>query len=222
MVRDFVCYNCGQKNSHFSRKCRVLAQQFTRCLCGNVAFSAVQHKIDCRTPDFVSTKIGTYELPLMDFHNIRFKFKNVAQIYSAETTIEGEKLFLISKFMNIGTNIRLRQIYGQSELIIDMKIKPSITLGFGRYGKDGHLASLIFCNDQIRVNHYQHIDQNGLVSYHLAAKPKKSEHHDIELKLKTIERAIFFTIRWNNAWTANIAMSEVHLASAENQHKMNF
>lgn len=65
MVRKFVCYNCGQSNDHFSRNCRVLDQQYTRCLCGNVTFSAVQHKIDCSTPNFVSTKIGTYELPLL-------------------------------------------------------------------------------------------------------------------------------------------------------------
>lgn len=205
---NFVCYNCGQQNDHFSRKCTKLAQQHTRCRCWNVAFSAVQHKVDCRTPGFVSTKIGAYELPLLEFHNICFKFKNVHQIYSAETTTMGVQNFLIAKFTSIGTNIRIHRRYSEQQLTIEMKIKPAITLAFGRYKENGHMASLMICNDQIRVNHFQHIDKNGVVSYNLTATPKKSEKHDVDLRLESKERVIWFIICWNRLWTANVGMSQ--------------
>lgn len=208
MPRNFVCYNCGQANDHLSRNCTVLAQQYTRCRCGNVTHSEVQHRVGCSTPHYVSQKIGSYELPLLEFQNIRFRFKNFEQIFSAETTTLGLKHFLITKFTSIGTNIRVRRIYSEPEVIIDLKIKPAVTLGFGRYKNNGHLASMMLCQDQVRVNHFQHIDKNGAVSYHLAATPKKSEQHDIDLRLLTKERVIWFTMSWNNSWTANIAMSE--------------
>lgn len=209
MSRNFVCYNCGQANDHISRNCNVLRQQFTRCAeCGNVAHSPAQHRIDCSSIQFISMKVGSYELPLLDFHNVCFRFKNVDQIFSAEKTTMGLKHFLITKFTSIGTNIRVCRTYGQSEFIIEVKLKPAITLGLGRYQKKGHMASLMLCNDQVRVNHHQHIDKNGVVSYNLASNPKQNESHDIDLRLVSKERIIWFTICWNKTWTANIAMTE--------------
>lgn len=190
--KDFYCYNCGAKNSHFSRKCP-MDQQYTRCpACKAVAFSEAGHKISCQSTKFVSTKIGVDELPFKKFQDIRFVFRNLKSIGLAQETTEGTKYFLMTKFLSLGTNIKFRRVYGGSnELIIDMKIKATISIGFGRKNSRGHMASLMFCDDQVRINHHQTIDKNGVVSYSLRSKPQMDKKHDAELKIDNSHRVIF-------------------------------
>lgn len=170
----FSCYNCGAPNDHISKFCPK-EQQFTRCSdCGNVARNAAGHKITCKQFRFKSKPIGTsYELPLMEFHQCRFTFHNIDQIYCAQSTQSGMQNFLITKFFSIGTNIRLRRIYGSQNIILDMKYKPATTLSIGRIGSSKLMASLLIAENQIRVNHYQHIDNDGIVSFSF----QPSAHH---------------------------------------------
>lgn len=208
MSKNFSCYNCGQQNNHFSRDCPILEQQFTRCPeCNNVAKTAIGHKLACSNSRFVSTKIGAYDLPLMLFHNVTFTFQNVEKIFVAQSTSTGVQNFLISKFFALGTNIRLCRIFGQSGFTLKAKIKPAVSFGLGRVGKVGHMASLMLCDNQVRVNHHQHVDRTGTVSYALTTFPRTDESHDLELKLSSKSNVIFFTLCWNDMWTANIAMS---------------
>lgn len=185
----YDCYNCGEPNNHFSKRCTKLKQQFERCTeCANVVLKGPSsHKISCTNYRFVSAKIGEYELPFMEFQLIRFTFKNVEDVYCSErTAIDGIETFLITKWFALGTNIQLSRIYGQNDnVILEMKIKPAITLGFGRLEDSKHMASLMLCNNQIRINHYQHIDEHGIVTYALSACPRKDSTHDIEIKLKS-------------------------------------
>lgn len=171
---SFYCYNCGEPNSHFSKHCQNLGQQFTRCpTCAVVARTAAGHKITCTNTDFVSTKIGDYELPLMEFHSMRFTFKNASQIYCAELTESGLKNFIITKFFSVGTNTHVERVYESNDIVIVVKFKPSFSLSIGRINSIGIIASILCCDGQIRINHYQHIDKLGKVSYSLAAHPKK-------------------------------------------------
>lgn len=134
----------------------------------NVAFGPNSHKINCQRQDFVSVKIGTYELPFKEFQNIRFVFQKTSSIYSVEPTATGNQTFLITKFLSLGTNVRIRRTYDNTEdLTIDMKIKPSVTLGIGRKNSTVHMASFMFCDNQVRVNHFQNIGQSGTVSFNL-------------------------------------------------------
>lgn len=207
---DFSCFNCGARN-HFSRNCTALRQQFTRCpSCNNVAKTPAGHKLTCSNLEFKSVKIGEYELPLMDSHHAKFTFKNVESIFVAEKTANGIQNFKIAKFFAIkDTNVKFRRSYVPSnDLIIEMQFKPAISLGFGRLGVVGKpMASIMFAENQVRINHYQHIDRQANVSYNLTANPRKDVSHDIELKLPSGSDVIFFTIEWNRSWTANIAMS---------------
>lgn len=157
---NFNCYNCGQANDHYSKNCPILDQQYVRCPeCKNVAKTAAGHKITCKNIRFVSTKIGAYELPLMEFQKVRFTFKNVDEIFCVEEADNGMQTFAITKWYSIGTNIHLRRIYGHTqEIILDIKMKPAVTLGFGRINNSHHIASLMFCQNQVRVNRFQHID----------------------------------------------------------------
>lgn len=209
MEKDFHCYNCGEKN-HYSRLCPN-NQEYTRCpdrRCKNVAFGPNSHKINCERQDFVSVKIGTYELPFKEFQNIRFVFQKTSSIYSVEPTATGNQTFLITKFLSLGTNVRIRRTYDNTkDLTIDMKIKPSVTLGIGRKNSTVHMASFMFCDNQVRVNHFQNIGQSGTVSFNLRTRPKKDEKHDIELKLSNNHKVVFFSLEWNNTWQAKFAMS---------------
>lgn len=208
-AKNFHCYNCGVKNKHYSRHCTE-EQQHTRCpVCNVVAFSAAGHKVSCKNTTFISKKIGMYELPLKEFQTVRLVFSNTTQIYSAEETTKGMQYFLMTKFLSLGTNIKFRRIYDESSnLTFDLKMKPAVTIGIGRKGSQKHLASLMFCDNEVRVNHYQSIDENGIVSYSLITKPQRDEKHDIELKLESDHRVIFLSLCWNNVWWASIAMSK--------------
>lgn len=207
---QFSCYNCGQKNDNFSKNCPNLDQQWTRCpKCKNVAKTKAAHKITCKDETgFISKRIGCYELPLMDFHNIRFVFKNIDQIFCAESTSEGAQNFLITKFFSVGTNIQMQRTYGPSnEFILDLKFKPAISMSFGRLNSSSYLASIMLCEDQLRINHYHHIDQHGNVSYSLKTWPRKDSSHDIDLKLTGKAKIVLFSMMWNDI-EANIAMDE--------------
>lgn len=206
--RKLNCYNCGERG-HISVVCPNEDQQFTRCpCCNNVAKSKSGHKITCKNTRFISTQIGAYELPLKEFHNIQFVFKHTKDVYSAEKTSDGVSEFLITKFLSLGTNIKYRRVYdGSDNVILDMKLKPSATIGFGRRKETTHMASAMFCDDHIRLNHFHHIDRLGTVSYSSSVKPRTDESHDVELKIDTVHRVIIFTVNWNNKWSVNIAMS---------------
>lgn len=205
--KKFYCYNCGEKNQHFSRNCPE-EQEYTRCpMCNVVAFSEAGHKLTCQEKEFISTNKGDYELPKKEFQTVRFEFSNIKNIFSAEQTIKGVEYFLVTKFLSIGTNIKLRRIYGSSKLIFEMKMKPAVSLGFGRKGSKNHLASIMFCDDHVRMNHFKTINNNGIVSYGLKTKPKRDDKHDIELKIESEHQVILFSIYWNNTWHANVAMS---------------
>lgn len=205
---QFHCYNCGMENDHFSRACKTIEQQYTRCPeCNVVASSPSGHKIACKNGKFVSERIGDYELPFKQKQNIRFTFKNVPQIYCAEATMKGIQNFLITKFSSLGVNIQMRRVYGANELILDVKLKPAVTIGIGRMNSKT-MASLMLCDDHVRVNHYYHIDANGNVSFNLATISKTDQNHDVELKLISKQRVIFFSLQWNEKWKANLAMSD--------------
>lgn len=207
MKPSFYCYNCGEPNSHISKHCP-MDQEFTRCpQCDVVARSAAGHKINCINTKFVSAKIGEYELPLMPFHCFRFMFKNISQIYCAELTASGLQNFMITKFFSVGTNIRVERVYGSDDIIMDVRFKPSFSMSFGRCNSTGIIASILFCEDQIRINHYQHIDKQGKVTYSLSAHPKTDTSHDIDIKLLSEHKVVFCSLLWNDI-KANIAMSE--------------
>lgn len=184
-------------------------QQFTRCPeCKNVAKTPSGHRVTCSKSSFVSTKIGAYELPMMEFQKIRFEFQNIDNISCEEKTHIGAENFLITKFFTIGSNIRIRRVYSLPNITIDVKIKPSVSFGFGRSNGTRHMASIMFCADQVRINHFYHIDEEGKVSFSLTSKTRLDENHDVELKLDTMAKSIFFTMVWNDKWKANCAMSE--------------
>lgn len=201
---EFKCYNCGELNDHYSRNCP-LDQENTRCpTCHNVAFAASSHKILCKQFKFRSVRIGSYELPLMDYQTLRFTFKNVEQIYCSDKDNEDD---LITKFFSIGTNIKVRRIYtSTNETIIDLKVKPTVSVGLGRKN-GGFLASLMLCDNQVRMNHYYHIDSMGNVSFNVKKSPRIDTQHDIAFKLDTPANVILFSLDWNNKWQSNIAMS---------------
>lgn len=194
----FFCYNCGSPNDHFSKNCPNLEQQFSRCpMCQVVARTAAGHKITCTNTDFVSTKLGEYELPLMSRHSLRFVFKNVIEIFCAESTEAGLKNFIITKFFSSG-NINIERVYNTDDIIIDVAYKPSISLSVGRIDSTEILASILCCGDQIRINHYQHIDKQGKVTYSLSSHPKKDSSHDIDIKLRSNQEIIFCSLSWND------------------------
>lgn len=209
---SFNCYNCGKADDHYSKNCPVLQQQYERCPeCKNVAKTPAGHKITCNNVRFISKKIGDYELPFMELHTIKLTFKNLEQIYVAEETNTGVENFSIVKWFSTGSNIQICRTYQNlDEITIEIKLKPAITLGLSRLN-ESHMASIMFCTNQIRVNHYQHIDSEGSVSYGLSSQPRKDDKHDLELKLDSNADVIFFSLRWNDAWTANMAMNSAAL-----------
>lgn len=203
IMRPYYCYNCGKKNEHFSRKCTE-PQKFTRCpSCESVARSPAGLRHHCRTPGFRSVKIEDYELPFKAFHNITMVFQNVSRLFCQEN---GQN-FLLTKFLSIGTNIKLRRVYATNELRIDMKLKPAVNIGFGRLLSSGTMASFMFCDDQVRINHFYTIDANGNVSYNLKSKLKVDENHDLFLVAQSTDKAIVCSIDWNGKWKSQIAMS---------------
>lgn len=209
---DFTCYNCGMLNNHFSRKCP-FAQQHTRCPeCNNVANSPASHKITCSNFKFVSQKIGEYELPLMDVHEIRLTFKNAQHIYCAEKTMDGSRDFLITKFFSADSNVKFRRVFDQTEnIIIYIEMKPSVSFGLFRKNA-ANMASILFCQNQIRINHFYCIESNGIVTFNIqSAKQKKDEEHDVELKILSSASFIHFILDWNNKWAVNISMSDTNL-----------
>lgn len=213
---DYSCFNCGALNDHFSRSCTALRQQFSRCpACNNVAKSPAGHKLTCSMLDFISERIGAYELPLMESHHVKFTFKEIPSIYVAEETASGVQNFKITTFFAVkDANVKCRRSYEPSnDLIIEMQYKPSISLGFGRVGvvDEKRMASIMFAHNQVRINHYQHIDRQANVSYNLTTDPKMDENHGIELKILSGKQVIFFSMEWNRCWTANIAMSNTAL-----------
>lgn len=156
----------------------------------------------------ISNQIGAYELALKDFHDVRFVIRNAKSISLAEKTKNGIEHFLITKFLSLGTNIKFKRVYdGSKNVILEMKIKPAITVGIGRKYAQGHMVSLMFCDDQVRINHHQAIDRNGVVSYSLRNKPKMDEKHNVELKIDSNQRVVFISLHWNEMWSANIAIS---------------
>lgn len=203
------CYNCGQPG-HKSIVCTVLDQQYTRCSsCKVVALSPSGHRITCKTPDFISKKIGAYELPFKDFHDVRFVFRQTKSVCAAANMTSGT-YFTITKFLSFGPNIRFRRIYGDNDdVTLDLKMKPSITVGIGRKKDNTCLASIMFCDDQVRINHYQYINSHGLVTYNAISRPRTDEHHDVDLKLDINKRVLICSIYWNKAWRVNVAMSDV-------------
>lgn len=206
---NFSCYNCGEPNSHFSRHCPNLEQQFNRCPeCNVVARSPAWHKLFCKNLGFVSTKTGDYEQPLMKYNRCRLIFKNVEQIFCAQSTITGDQHFLLTKFFSLGTNVHFRKVYGSKDVDLDMKFKPTITLSIGRIKSSEPMVSMMLVENQIRLNHYHVIDEHGNVSYSLLGYPRKDKKHDIELKISSKDEVIFFTLCWNNKINANVAMSD--------------
>lgn len=218
-MANILCYNCGERGNHYSRNCP-LDQEWKRCRCGNVARSPASHKLSCTNQDFVSKKIGSYELPLMEYHQCRFSFKNVNEIYCAQSTTAGNQNFLITKILSIGTTIHLRKVYGTSnDLVLDVKYKPAITLSIGRMSSIP-MVSIMLAENQIRVNHYQHIDKNGNVSYNLKDCPRKDANHDVVLKMPNKDERILFSLCWNNNITAKFTMSSK--ASTIHGEKLHF
>lgn len=209
MSKRFYCFNCGEENSHFSRNCTVLDQQFTRCPeCNAVAKTPAGHRVTCSYSHFISTKIGDYELALLSSNRIRFTFENVDQIFCSEANKDGIENFLITKFFSVGNNIQLRRIYGTpKKIILEMKYKPSITISIGRLNSSKQMMSMMCCVDQLRINHYQHINHQGTVTYNLSARPKFDDIHDIVLQVKSEADPILFSLSWNNV-NANVAITE--------------
>lgn len=208
MERTFYCYNCGEPNNHFSKRCPY-KQEWERCPeCKVVTRSKTGHKLFCENINFVSKRIGEYELPNMDFHQCRFLFANATKIYWSQSTATGKQNFQITKFFSIGTNVTFRQIYGANDVILDMKYKPAINISIGRMNASEPMVSIMLVSNQIRLNHYQHIDQHGNVSYSLLSCPRKDIEHDIELKISSEDEVVFFTLCWNKKIKANIAMSD--------------
>lgn len=70
-----------------------------------------------------------------------------------------------------------------------------------------HRSCFATVDRHVRVNHYQSINENGIVSYSLNTKPKRDEKHEIELKLESDHEVISFSICWNNVWRASVTMS---------------
>lgn len=79
-------------------------------------------------------------------------------------------------FPRIFRIILTKIIHFIQDLTIDMKIKPSVTLGIGRKNSTVHMASFMFCDNQVRVNHFQNIGQSGTVSFNLRTRPRYLEH----------------------------------------------
>lgn len=206
--KAFHCYNCGQENDHFSKKCPK-QQEWTRCpVCNNVTTTPSGHRIACSNISFKSTQLGLYELPQMDYHYIRLTFQNIEQIHCAEATSSGIQHFLMTKLFSIGPSIRFRRMYGDSsKIIIDMKFKPSVSLGLGLLNETSTMASLKLCHNHIRVNHFHHIDESGNVSFNLSNTSQKDATHDVELKLSSEKQLILFSLEWNKKWIAKVAMN---------------
>lgn len=202
----FYCYNCGEQNTHFSKNCTRIIQQFTRCpQCNCVAKSPAGHKIACTNSTFISRQIGSYELPLMDSLVLRFIFTNVNRIYCTD----GNADYLITKFFTADANVKFRRIFdGSKNIIIDVKLKPAVNFGIYRRGTNRLLASMLFCSNQIRINHFYHVDAEGNVSYNITSGLRKDGKHDIQLKLDTNAPLVNFRLIWNKRWTADIFMSE--------------
>lgn len=207
---DFSCYNCGMRNDHLSRDCTKIDQQYTRCPnCGVVARSKTSHKISCPNDSFRSQKIGEYELPFMEMHKIRFTFKNAETIYCAEETVNGKVDFLITKFFSADPNVKFQRVYDETNnIILDVEFKPSVSFGLYRTNVATNMASILFCENHVRINHCQHIDAQGIVSYNLSSFARMDDQHDIELKIQCKASLLHFWINWNNQWTADIIMSE--------------
>lgn len=206
--RTFFCYICGQPNDHFSKRCPS-KQEWDRCPeCDVVTRSAAGHKLFCANTAFISKRIGAYELPNMDYHQCRLSFANAKKIYCTQSTATGEEDFLITKFFSVGTNVHFRKIYVSDDVTLDMKYKPAINISIGRMNASEPMASIMLVANQIRLNHYHHIDQNGNVSYSLLGRPRKDSVHDINLKIANEEEVVFFTLCWNKNITANIAMTD--------------
>lgn len=200
------CFNCGSDDGHYSRVCPE-DQKWTRCPeCNNVCRSKTAHKLHCKNLTFISKPIGLYVLPKMEFEQFRLVFTNAKTVYCAENTTAGIQNFLITKFFSIGPNIRVKRVFGGTDVILDIKIKPSVTLSIGRFGFPNHCASFMFAWDQIRINHYQHIDEVGNLSYSLMGKPRKDENHDMDLKILTADEVIFCTMVWKSI-TCKLAMT---------------
>lgn len=79
--------------------------------------SAAGHKLFCENTEFVSKRIGEYELPNMDHNQCRFSSTNAKKIYCSQSTATGKQNFLITKFFSIGTNVHLRKIYGSNDVL---------------------------------------------------------------------------------------------------------
>lgn len=148
-------------------------------------------------------EIGDYDLPLKGFHNIKIVFHNVSKLFCQQN----DSSFIVTKFLSIGTNIKLRRVYATDDLQVDMKIKPAINISFGRTNLSNKMASFMFCDDHVRVNHYYLINKDGIVSYNLKSKFKIDEEHDLDLVMHSADDAILFSIDWNGKFQAEIAMS---------------
>lgn len=206
--RSFFCFNCGQRNDHYSRDCSNQPQQFSRCpSCNSVVKTPGGHKPHCTHTDFISIKIGEYELPLLEYNVLRIKFKNIDQILCAQPTINGVMNFHITKFFS-SENIRLRRVYEESgDTILDIKYKPTINISIGRLNEQNIMCSLYLCEDNFRMNHYYHINKNGNVTYNLSSSLRKDNNHDIDLKLLSKNKVILSTLYWKKT-EANVAMNE--------------
>lgn len=89
-----------------------------------------------------------------------------------------------------------------------MKLKPSISFSLGRLHHKIPMASLFFGHNQVRVNHFYTIDNQGKVQYILMDKQRKDKKHDVDIKFTSTEDVILFNMFWQNQWQANIAMSQ--------------
>lgn len=215
------CFNCGQYAYHISRECPNEEQNWTRCpTCNNVAKTAVAHRIHCRNTTFRSVKIGYYEQPFIEFHNVRFIFNETSDILVQENTTTGLQHFLVTKWFTTSDNIRFKRVYSQvdqNRLILDMKFKPSVSIGSGR-SNEKCLVSIMFAPNQVRFNHFQHITEDGVVTYSLARRPHVDipENHDVVLDLVKPGKMVMFPIEWNKKWTANILMNDKALTIGSN------
>lgn len=157
----------------------------------------------CSNLSFRSEKIGSYELPFKEFHNIKLVFQNASKLFCQENN----ENFLLTKFLYVGANIKLRRLYRTDGLQVDIKLKPAVNISFGRLDTGDTMASFMFCDDQVRINHFYMIDAEGNVSYNLKSKPKVDENHDVDLVVQCTDEAIVCSIDWNGKWQGQIAMS---------------
>lgn len=117
--------------------------------------------------------------------------------------------FLITKFFSIGTNVQIRRLYATKDIVFEIKFKPSITISFGRMNDDKKQISMMCCSDQIRINHYYHIDNQKNVTYNLSSRPRLDDKHDVNFKIASKDFSISLFLLWNDnvEFTINVAKS---------------